>query len=181
MPARLATDVNADAPIAKAPRKPRAPKVADVQIPTMVDGPEPEEIFHDCTDVIVAPPTKAPRKPRAPKVVAPKPEPEPVVVAPEPVVVADVPKILPPHQIEEPIKANPTVKKERKKRVIKVDADGYAIQRPPTEYILFITKTLHELKEQYMTYVVKPTQKEIMIEAAAKWRTHKEILAGAAK
>ena len=93
-------------------------------------------------------------------------------------------KPIPTHDMK-PGKANPKVKAvadddaappKRKKREPKVDAEGNIIKRAPTEYNNFMSKALLALKEEYKDYEVKPNQKELMVEAAAKWRAHKALL-----
>jgi hypothetical protein len=179
----------------KAPRKPRAVKAVE-EATKVVDEPDGHESDHEEIAEVEKP--KAPRKPRAPKtqapekepvvVVAPEPEPEPKVVEAAPEVAKPkargrpkkvVDGEIPTHQMEAPAKANPKIKvvldeegnpTKRKKREPKLDADGNVIKRAPTEYNKFLAKTMAELKEEYKDYEVKPNQKELMAEVAAKWR-----------
>ena len=147
------------APVAEKPKAVKAPKTAaekPIDKPAAEKHAEPE-----------AP--KAPRKPRAPKI-------EP------PVVVPDAPKIEPEPEApkargrprKQPVGvADEAEPMKRKKREPKLDADGNVIKRAPTAYIIFLGQAMLALKEEYKDYEVKPSQKELMAEAAAKWREHK--------
>ena len=158
----------------KAPRKPRATNLKvtpEVEVkPEEVPAPKIEEVPSDDTKM---------EEPKAP---APKQRGRPKkAVEPS----NDVRKPIPTHEMTPPAKANPKVKvvndednnpAKRKKREPKVDAEGNIIKRAPTEYNIFMSKTLLALKDEYKDYEVKPNQKELMAEAAGKWRDHKASL-----
>lgn len=155
-------------PKPKAPRKPRATNlkvVPEAEVPSKIEeAPSDEEKIEE------------------PKVPAPKQRGRPKKII---VPANDVPKQIPSHQMTPPSKANPKIKivndeeenpTKRKKREPKVDAEGNVIKRAPTEYNIFMSKTLLALKDEYKDYEVKPNQKELMAEAAGKWREHKASL-----
>ena len=161
----------------KAPRKPRTLKPVAEEAPVpAVPAPVVEEIQPEPP---AAEKPKATRKPRAtktdavpplppveePKVVAPPPA-EPEVAKPKRGRPKKVEGEIPTHQME-PAKANPKIKVKREP---KLDADGNVVKRAPTEYNIFLAKTMAELKNEYKDYEVKPNQKELMAEVAAKWR-----------
>ena len=195
VPAEVPATVVEEPKKEKAPRKPRAAKAIEEAAKVVENTADHESDNSDHEEPEVEKP-KAPRKPRAPK--TPAPEKEKVVEAapePEPKVVEAAPEVakpktrgrpkkvvdgeIPTHQMEAPAKANPKVKvvldedgnpTKRKKREPKLDAEGNVIKRAPTEYNKFLAKTMAELKEEYKDYEVKPNQKELMAEVAAKWR-----------
>ena len=146
----------------KAPRKPRAAKKLEPELVT--------ELVQEATDI----------KPVVENNEAPKPKPR---GRPKKVVTADAPDVN--TADAEPTKSKKRTPKvdddgnaiKRKKRTPKLDAEGNVVKRAPTAYILFISKMLSQLKEEYSTYEVRPSQKELMTEAAAKWKEHKEMLA----
>ena len=146
----------------KAPRKPRAKKAVEEAREIHTDESEKETEVEE----VVKPAPKARGRPRK-----------------QPAAEGDA-KPIPTHDMK-PGKANPKVKAsgdednapaKRKKREPKLDDDGNVIKRAPTEYNKFMSKTLLALKEEYKDYEVKPNQKELMTEAAAKWRAHKALL-----
>ena len=163
----------------KAPRK-RNLKPVEEEAP--VPPPMPSPVV-EMEEIKPEPPAaekpKTARKPRATKTTEAVPPPPPVVeekvVVPEEHEVAKPkrgrPKKadgeIPTHQMEEPAKANPKIKAKREP---KLDADGNVVKRAPTEYNIFLAKTMAELKAEYKDYEVKPNQKELMAEVAAKWR-----------
>ena len=176
----------------KAQRKPRTLKpVEEAPAPSPAPPPVVEEIQPEPP---AAEKPKATRKPRATKTTEEVPTPSPVVEEPKAeehkqfhiiqnnglgyitnVIVAKpkrgrpkkVEGEIPTHQMEAPAKANPKIKVKREP---KLDADGNVVKRAPTEYNIFLAKTMAELKNEYKDYEVKPNQKELMAEVAAKWR-----------
>ena len=161
----------------KAPRKPRAtnPKVISEVKPDEKADEKPEEVPAPKIEEVPSDDKKM-EEPKAP---APKQRGRPKKAV-EPT--NDVMKPIPTHEMTPRAKANPKVKvvndednnpAKRKKREPKVDAEGNIIKRAPTEYNIFMSKTLLALKDEYKDYEVKPNQKELMAEAAGKWRDHK--------
>jgi hypothetical protein len=159
----------------KAPRKPRALKPVE-EAPAPPAPPPVVEIIQPEPPAAEKP--KATRKPRATKTTEEVPPPPPVVEEPKADEEPEVAKPkrgrpkkvegeIPTHQMEAPAKANPKIKVKREP---KLDADGNVVKRAPTEYNIFLAKTMAELKNEYKDYEVKPNQKELMAEVAAKWR-----------